>query len=77
MFLELIAIKICKIAKSGNTALLSQSSYSFVSAISGDTLQSLLELVCYYNCSDTIPEDDVAERWYSRSENIKNYSQWK
>lgn len=35
--------------------------------ISPDTLQALLELVCFYNSQDDIEEDWIEERWYTQS----------
>ncbi|KAJ4431515.1 hypothetical protein ANN_20113, partial [Periplaneta americana] len=32
--------------------------------ISHSTKQSLLELLCFFNCEDTLPEDMIEERWF-------------
>jgi len=32
--------------------------------ISESTKQSFLELLCFYNCEDTLPEDLIEERWF-------------
>lgn len=39
--------------------------------ISADLQQALLELVCYYNCSDGIAEEFIEERWFRQSSNLK------
>ncbi|PNF40197.1 hypothetical protein B7P43_G08271 [Cryptotermes secundus] len=33
-------------------------------SISESTKQALLELLCFYNCEDTLPEDMIEERWF-------------
>lgn len=35
--------------------------------VSVELKQSLLELICYYNHEDTLPEDLIEERWFSQS----------
>ncbi|XP_028132318.2 protein PTCD3 homolog, mitochondrial [Diabrotica virgifera virgifera] len=39
--------------------------------ISPETQQSLLELVCYFNSDDTLPEEFIEERWFKQSSNQK------
>lgn len=34
--------------------------------LSQDTLQSLLELLCYYNSDDTLSEEFIEERWFGQ-----------
>ncbi|KAL1460616.1 hypothetical protein WDU94_012584 [Cyamophila willieti] len=45
----------------------------------GDELkQSLLELVCYYNCEDSLPEDLLEERWFTQSKHlVPKHNMWK
>lgn len=39
--------------------------------ISAETQQDLLEMLCYTNSSDTLPEDLIEERWFKQSASIK------
>jgi pentatricopeptide repeat domain-containing protein 3 len=32
--------------------------------LSESTKQAFLELLCFYNCEDTLPEDLIEERWF-------------
>ncbi|PSN47240.1 Protein PTCD3 [Blattella germanica] len=34
--------------------------------MSQSTKQALLELLCFYNCEDVVPEDMIEERWYGQ-----------
>ncbi|CAG9853906.1 unnamed protein product [Phyllotreta striolata] len=34
--------------------------------------QMLLELVCYFNCDDSIDEEFIEERWFKQSSNLKD-----
>uniref|UniRef100_A0A8D9BDW6 Small ribosomal subunit protein mS39 n=1 Tax=Cacopsylla melanoneura TaxID=428564 RepID=A0A8D9BDW6_9HEMI len=45
----------------------------------GDELkQSLLELVCYYNCEDSVPGDLLEERWFTQGKHlVPKYNTWK
>jgi pentatricopeptide repeat domain-containing protein 3 len=37
---------------------------SLSTGVSESTKQALLELLCFYNCEDTLPEDLIEERWF-------------
>ncbi|XP_057651998.1 protein PTCD3 homolog, mitochondrial [Diorhabda carinulata] len=39
--------------------------------VSSGTQQALLELICYYNCEDTLPSEFVEERWFRQSSSLK------
>ncbi|KAI5747405.1 hypothetical protein M8J77_014206 [Diaphorina citri] len=46
--------------------------------VSDELKQSLLELVCFYNCEDTVPEDLLEERWFTHTKFIApKHNTWK
>ena len=49
-----------------------------ISEISRETLQSLLELLCFYNCEDSLNEKWIEERWFrSGHKKMENKKTWK
>lgn len=44
----------------------------FVTALSKDQLQSLLELVCFYNAEDKTDEEWIEERWFKQGVKDRN-----
>ncbi|XP_067012701.1 small ribosomal subunit protein mS39 [Anabrus simplex] len=47
--------------------------------VSQDTRQQLLELLCFYNCEDSLPEEWIEERWFRQGTrgNTKRRKTWK
>lgn len=40
--------------------------------LSPETLQAFLELLCYYNNDDTLPEEFIEERWFRQGNKVKD-----
>lgn len=46
--------------------------------VTDELKQSVLELVCYFNCEDSVPEDLLEERWYTQPQySTPKYNSWK